>query len=424
MARFLFALPAVLLAVALAPADNWPQWRGPKNDGHSTEKGLPDEWSETKNVVWKAKLPGPGSSTPCVWGDKLFLTVVDGSELALLCIGTDGQEKWKKAVGKGNKAARNDEGNSASASCSTDGERVYALVGDGHLAAYDLNGNEKWVVDLQEKYGKFEIQFGGHWTPALHKGRLYVTPLHRSFKSILCFDAATGKELWKADRKTDSPPRVESPDVYASPFVWENGDKAALIVHGDDYCTAHSLKDGAELWRVTELNPKGSYNRAWRAVSSPLVTPDLIVVPSCKNGVTVGIDPNTAKGEIGPGATASGELWRVARGTPDVPCPVLVDGTVFVWKENSTLLAWDAKTGKQTGELKLTNERHRASPVYADGKLIVVGRDGTMATAKAKAEPELIAKMKLPDTFTASPAVSGGRIYLRGWNHLWAIGTK
>lgn len=425
MARFLFALPAVLLAVAPAPADNWPQWRGPKNDGHSGEKGLPSEWSEAKNVVWKAKLPGPGSSTPCVWGDKLFLTAVDGADLVLLCVGTDGQEKWKKAVGKGNKAARNDEGNSASASCSTDGERVYALVGDGHLAAYDLNGNEKWVVDLQEKYGKFEIQFGAHWSPVLHKGRLYVTPLHRAFKSIVCFDAATGKELWKAERKTDSPPRVESPDVYASPFVWENGDKAALIVHGDDYCTAHSLTDGKELWRVTELNPKANYNRAWRAVSSPLVTPDLIVVPSCKNGVTVGVDPNKATGEIGPGATANGELWRVARGTPDVPCPILVDGTVFIWKENANLLAWDAKTGTQTGELaKLTSERHRASPVYADGKLIVVGRDGTMATVKPSKEPELITKMKLPDTFTASPAVSGGRIYLRGWNHLWAIGTK
>nr|MCU0703373.1 PQQ-like beta-propeller repeat protein [Fimbriiglobus sp.] len=292
----------------------------------------------------------------------------------------------------------------------------------GSLVAYDFAGNEKWKVDTVAKYGKFEIQFGAHWSPVLHQGKLYVCLMHRKLQQIICFDAKTGKEEWKADRTSDG--KGESPDVYSSPFVWEKGNKAALIVHGNDYCTAHDLKDGKELWRVTELNPKAKYNMAWRAVSSPLVTPDLIIVPSCKNGVTVAVDPNTAKGEIAPDAKTAGELWRIPKDTPDVPCPILVNGTLFVWKENSNLLAYDAKTGKKTGELKLTNERHRASPVFADGKLILVGREGNMATVKAKPEPETIEKMKLPDTFTASPAVSGGRIYLRGWNHLWAIGTK
>jgi len=418
-----FALLAALAPVALA--ENWPQWRGPKNDGHSSETKLPSKWSETENVVWKCKMPGPGSGTPCVWDDKIFLTAAEEKDLVLVCVGTDGKEKWKKPLGSGNKEAQRGEGNSASASCSTDGERVYALVGNGTLAAYDLAGNEKWSVDCVKKYGEFKIQFGAHWSPVLHKGKLYVTIMHRGVQEIVCFDAKTGKEEWKADRKSDSPAGVESPDVYCSPFIWEKGDKAALIVHGNDYCTAHSLKDGSELWRVTELNPKKSYNRAWRAVSSPLVTPDLIIVPSCKNGVTVAIDPSKAKGDINPGDTKAGELWRIAKDTPDVPCPTLVGDTLFIWKENSNLLAYDAKTGKKTGELKVTNERHRASPVYADGKLIVVGREGTMAVVDPKPEPSLIGDViKLKDTFTASPAVSGGRIYLRGWNNLWAIGTK
>jgi outer membrane protein assembly factor BamB len=422
---------ALALAAALAPlapvpksstADQWPQWRGPNNDGHSPATGLPDKWSENENVLWKCKLPGPGAGTPCIWGDHIFLTAVGDKALLLVCIGTDGKVKWEKPIGAGNKAARGDEGNSASASCSTDGELVYAFVGDGSLVAYDFAGNEKWKVDTVAKYGKFEIQFGAHWSPVLHQGKLYVCLMHRKLQQIICFDAKTGKEEWKADRTSDG--KGESPDVYSSPFVWEKGNKAALIVHGNDYCTAHDLKDGKELWRVTELNPKAKYNMAWRAVSSPLVTPDLIIVPSCKNGVTVAVDPNTAKGEIAPDAKTAGELWRIPKDTPDVPCPILVNGTLFVWKENSNLLAYDAKTGKKTGELKLTNERHRASPVFADGKLILVGREGNMATVKAKPEPETIEKMKLPDTFTASPAVSGGRIYLRGWNHLWAIGTK
>jgi outer membrane protein assembly factor BamB len=403
-------------------AENWPQWRGPKNDGHSTETKLPSKWDEKTNIVWKAKLPGPGASTPCIWDKAIFLTAVVDKDLVLMRVDTDGEERWKKTIGNGNKAARGDEGNSASASCSTDGKLVYAFVGDGTLIACDFNGYEKWKVETAKDYGDFSIQFGAHWTPVLYKGKLYVCLMHRKAQLIVCFDATTGKELWKADRESDG--KGESPDVYASPFIWEKGDKAQLIVHGNDYCTGHDLKDGKEIWRVTELNPKNNYNRAWRAVSSPLVSEDLIVVPSCKNGVTVGIDPNKAKGEIKPDAKDNGELWRIAKDTPDVPCPILVDKTVFIWKENQSLLAYDAKTGKSTGSLKITSERHRASPVLADGKLILVGRDGNMATVKPTAEPELIEKMKLPDTFTASPAVSGGRIYLRGWNYLWAVGEK
>ncbi len=413
----------LLLCTLPAAADNWPQWRGPKNDGHSAETKLPDKWSETDNIVWKCKMPGPGASTPCVWKDHIFVTAVADKDLVLICVGTDGKEKWTKTLGGGNKAARGDEGNSASASCTTDGERVYAFVGDGHLAAYDFAGEQKWIIDTAKEFGKFEIQFGAHWSPVLHKGKLYVTLMHRKAQKILCYDAAKGKLEWEADRKSDG--KGESPDVYCSPLIWENGDKAALIVHGNDYCTGHSLKDGGELWRVTELNPKKNYNNAWRAVSSPLVTPDLIVVPSCKNGVTVGIDPNKAKGDIAPGDTAAGELWRIAKDTPDVPCPTLVGDTLYIWKETNNLLTYETKTGKKTGELKVTNERHRASPVYADGKLLVVGREGTMAWVTAKPEPEMVGeKIKLKDTFTASPAISGGRIYLRGWDSLWAIGTK
>ncbi|MCP6406740.1 hypothetical protein NL481_27440, partial [Klebsiella pneumoniae] len=85
---------------------------------------------------------------------------------------------------------------------------------------------------------------------------------------------------------------------YCSPFVWDGPGGPLLIAHGDDYCTAHKLADGAEVWRVQGLNPMTSYNRAWRAVSSPLVTPDLIVVPSCKNGVTVAVDPAKARGGV------------------------------------------------------------------------------------------------------------------------------
>ena len=420
MTRPLLAALVLALVSTSAFAENWPQWRGPKNDGMSTEKGLPAKWSAEENIVWKAKLPGPGASTPCVWGEHIFVTAQEENGLSLICIGTDGKEKWAQKLSGGTGKARGDEGNLASASCSTDGKLVFAFVGSGELVAYDFAGKEVWKIDTVKTYGKYDIQFGGHWTPVLYKGKLYVTLMHRKLQTIFCFDAATGKEDWKLPRVSDG--RGESPDVYSSPFVWEKGEKALLIVHGNDYCTAHELADGKEVWRVTELNPKKNYNTAWRAVSSPLVTPDLIVVPSCKQHPTVAIDPNGATGEIAPGAPA--EKWRF-KSTPDVPSPLLVDGVVYLMGASGQLTAIDAKSGKELYNLRATNERHRANPAYFDGKILLVGREGNMVVVKpGTTADDTPTKNKLPDTFTGSPAISGGRIYLRGWNYLWAIGSK
>jgi outer membrane protein assembly factor BamB len=415
------AMTRVLLLAGLfcmpAFADNWPQWRGPKNDGHSAETGLPTEWGNGKGVLWNCPLPGPGAATPCVWNDRIFLTAQTDDSLTLLCIGTDGKEKWKATLGSGSGRFRGDEGNLASASCSSDGKHVYTLVGNGIFTAHTLDGKEVWKQDLQKIYGQFKIQFGGHWTPVLHGDKLYLQLFHRGIQALICFDTATGKEVWKADRKSDG--KGESPDVYASCFVWTKGDKALLIAHGNDYCTAHSLNDGAEVWRVAELNPKARYNNAWRAVSSPLVTPDLIVVPSCKRGVTVGVDPNTAKGTISPG---NGELWRIAKDTPDVPSPVLVPGAVVIMGEGGTVYGYDPKSGDKLFENRITNMRHRANPVVADGKVYLLGREGVTVVIKAGNTFEQLASNKLPDVFTASPAISGGKIYLRGWKDLYCIG--
>jgi len=416
----LLALAVMLLPTA-ARAD-WPQWRGPANDGISPEKiALPTEWGPDKNIVWKAKMPGPGSSTPCVSGDKIFLTAQAAGDIVLVCYGTDGTEQWKRKLGPGAGRFRNDEGNSASASCSTDGKLVFAFAGNGTLAAHDFAGKEVWSVDCQQKYGQFNIQFGAHWTPVLYQGRLYVQLFHRGTQQLVALDATTGTEVWAVKRTSDSKPGTESPDVYASPVIWVKGDKALLLAHGNDYCTAHRLTDGGEVWRVGELNPKATYNSHWRAVSSPLATPDLVVVPSCKGGVTVGVDP-AATGLILPGT--AGEKWRMPRGTPDVPSPLLADGVLYLMGETGTLTAIEPATGGVLATLRVTTERHRANPVYADGKLILVGRDGTMPVVKPGKEPEVLAKNKLKDTFTASPAVTGGRIYLRGWEYLYAVGTK
>lgn len=419
-------LLAFVLAVSAAPtrADNWPQWRGPKNDGLSAEKNLPIEWDADKNVVWKLKLPGMGAGTPVVWGDKIFFTSVDGDNIVLMCVTTDGKEKWKKELSNtGAKRYRNPSGadvSDASASCSTDGKHVWACSGNGNLACFTVDGTQVWTLDLQ-KYGKYNIQFGCHWTPVLYKDKLYLQVMHRNTQIVLALEAATGKEVWKKDRPGFG--MGESPDTYASAFIWEGKGEALLIAHGNDYCTAHKLDTGEEVWRVQGLNP--SSNRAWRFVSCPLVTSDLIVVPSCKTGPTVGLNPIGAKGDITSDNKA--ELWRLNSSntfrTPDVVSPIRIDDIVYL-SGDGPFWALDAKTGKEIYRKQLTGFVHRGQMVAADYKIYVTAANGKTDVVQAGKEFHKLTTNSLPDTIFGGPAIADGRLYFRGYNYLWAIGTK
>jgi outer membrane protein assembly factor BamB len=417
--RYLVAAGCIVaLWSAVARADNWPQWRGPSHDGVSKETGIATEWSADKNVVWKVDLPGMGSSTPAIWGKHIFLTSQEGNDLVLVCISTEGKELWKRKLATGNRTYRRDEGNDASASPSTDGKHVYAFVGPGEFVCFDFEGKEIWRFNAQKRYGKFDIQFGLHSTPVLHGDRLYMQLIHSGGAWVIAIDKANGKDVWKVARPSDGTDECEH--SYASAVLWTKGKDAYLIAHGNDYATAHSLKDGAEIWRVGDLNPKGRYNPTLRFVASPVATPDLIVIPSAKNGPVVGIKPD-AKGRVKPGS--SSELWRRPRETPDVPSPLVHGGLVYLGGEWGSLICLDAKTGKEHYFIKRvhTRVRHRASPVYADGKVFLTARDGTVNVVKAGPTYKLLATNKLPDQVTASPAISNGRIYIRGWKALYAI---
>jgi outer membrane protein assembly factor BamB len=417
-AIFVLSLAAAAPLRPVPRADNWPQWRGPTYDGVSKETNLPAEWSETKNIVWKLPMPGMGSSTPAVWGDRIFLTSQDGPNLVLLCASTEGKELWRHKLGTGERKARGDEGNMASASPSTDGVHVWAFVGTGDLVCCDLDGKEAWRIDLQERYGRFKNQFGMHSTPLLHGDRLYLQLIHSGGAWVIALDKATGKEVWKVERKSDG--KDECEHSYASPCLWQVGKEAYLITHGNDYAIAHRLEDGSEIWRVGDLNPKNKYNRTLRFVASPVAVSDLIVVPSAKNGPVVAVKPD-ASGTINNGD--AGEVWRMAHNTPDVPSPLVHDGLVYLCRENGVLICLDARTGKVHYEHRTHDTRHRASPVFADGKVYLTARDGVVTVVKAGPTFEILATNRLPDEMTASPAVANGRIYLRGWKTLYAIGA-
>lgn len=417
IARLLtLAIAAAMIGVLQAQAENWPQWRGPRNDGTSQEAGLPVRWSKTENVAWRLALPGPAGATPVVWGDRIFLTSAKGRDLVLLCVDTSGKLLWDRVVGSGDQEVRGDEGNSASPSPSTDGKHVWSMMGTGDFACYDLAGNEAWRFNLQDRYGKFNIQFGMTSTPVLDSDRLYLQLLHTGAALVLCLDKATGNEIWKQHRASDA--RAECEHSYASPILYRDRDHEFLLTHGCDYIVAHRLADGGEIWRCGGLNPKGRYNPTLRFVASPVAAEGLVVVPSAKNGPVLGISPD-AMGDIS--ETEQGHVWTRPQNTPDVPSPLVHDGIAYLCRENGVLIAMDAKTGRQLYEERTEPQRHRASPVFADGKIYVTARNGVVTVVKAGPTFEILASNDLGEAISASPAISGGRLYLRTFDALYAI---
>ncbi|MBX7105241.1 MAG: PQQ-like beta-propeller repeat protein [Gemmataceae bacterium] len=415
------AFGLLIVGPGAASAENWPQWRGPGNDGLSHETKLATTWDDTKNIAWKLAMPAAAGSTPAVWGDKLFLTSEDGADVVLMCVGTDGKERWRQKLGGHNgRKYMSGEGNNASASPSTDGQHVWAFDGAGHLACYTVDGKQVWSLNTQEKYGSFRIQHGMHNTPVIDGDRLYMNLLHSNAWLVIAFDKTTGKELWKHERQSDA--TAENEQSYASPSVWRQGGTAYLVVHGNDYCTAHSLDDGKELWRLAGLNPQRpgeQYHRTQRFVASPVVSADLIVVPTAKKGPVVAVKPD-ARGKIEPGG--AGELWRLPRSTPDVPSPLIHDGLVYLCGESGLLTCVDAKTGKEVyPPEQLHKAIYRASPVAADGKIYLLARDGVATVIKAGRSYEKLAENKLTDDTSASLAIANGTIYIRGWKNLYAI---
>src|SRR5262249_47948564 len=155
-----------------------------------------------------------GGATPVVWGERIFLTSADKGDLVLMCVSTDGKEMWKRKLGSGDKMFRNQ----ASPSPCTDGTHVWAYLGTGDFACYDVEGKEVWKFNAQERYGNFDIMHGMHTTPLLHGDRLYLALMHNKGQWVICLDKATGKEVWKVDRPTDGV--FEGRHNYTSPCLW------------------------------------------------------------------------------------------------------------------------------------------------------------------------------------------------------------
>ncbi|MXX12096.1 MAG: PQQ-binding-like beta-propeller repeat protein, partial [Gemmatimonadetes bacterium] len=212
----------MVCVLALVPlsvdADNWPQWRGPQQDGVSTAKNLPASWSLEKNIIWKAELPSWSGSTPVIWGDRIFLTSPSpaqrpeeqepgGPEIYILCLSKkDGSELWRYKLDEGNVLRR--KHNKTSPSPVTDGAHVWVITGNGVVTCLDMDGKAVWSRDLQEDYGRFGLLFGYASSPILYDGKLILQVLHGMRTDdpsyVVALDASSGKEVWRKERPTDA----------------------------------------------------------------------------------------------------------------------------------------------------------------------------------------------------------------------------
>jgi outer membrane protein assembly factor BamB len=426
---FCAAAVTSLLAVPDPDAERfWAQWRGPYGTGVSKRASPPFEWSEKKNVRWKVEIPGRGSASPVVWGDRIFvLTAVpvgveataehaprgasrDVHRFIVLAIDRrSGKVAWQQTAReeRPHEASHPDNGTWASSSAMTDGERVYAWFESRGMYAYDMNGKLLWQKDLGDK--NMRMQFGEGSTPVLHGNRIVIVWDHQGQSFIVALDKLTGQEVWRAAR--------EEIDTWATPLVVEMEGRAQVVTNGMNRLRSYDLETGKIVWETqgTTMN----------AIPSPVAADGMVFVASGFRGNSLkAIRLADARGDItGTKAIA----WTLDRDTPYVPSPLLYDGVLYLLKSNSGILsAFDARTGKPHYQLQRLEGIAEvfASPVGASGRVYVTGRDGTTLVIRHGPTYEVIARNTLDDGFDASPALVDNEIYLRGYKYLYGIAAN
>ena len=416
-------LVAMATAATLS-AENWPQWRGPAKNGVSTERGLPLKWSTTENITWKLAMPGRSGSTPIIWGETIFLNIgtADRSgDLELWALDrADGRIRWKKHIAGGNHVERKQ--NMSSPSPVTDGQTVWVMTGVGILKAFDFNGKELWMRDIQKDYGRFGLNWGYASSPLLYDGDLFVQVLHGMKTDdpsyLLRIEGKSGKTLWRTERPTRA--IEESPDSYTTPAVLQVGkapNSVEIVVTGGDVVTAHDPGSGRELWRMDGLNPTN--NPANRIIASPVTSGDIVIAPTRERPMLA--IKGGGRGDV----TRTHRLWSFDNG-PDVPTPVSDGKLVYTITDRGVAYALELATGRVVyGPQRLRPDSYSASPVLADERIYVTSEnEGLTSVYRAGPKFELLAENPLEDYCLSSPAISEGQIFIRTTGHLWAIGQR
>lgn len=404
-------IAALLIGLVIAPSlrgENWPQWRGPQRTGVTADHGAPTTWSPTENVVWKAPLPGTGTSNPIVWDDRVFVTASDGrdqGELHVICFARDtGRELWHRRLWGTAPTLFYPKNGMAGPSPVTDGRHVWAFFGSGDVFCFDVDGGLIWQRSLAAEYGEFENRFAATSSPLLFDGSLIVQCDHYGASYVAALDAATGANRWKADR----------PEVWlswSSPQIVRTGERDELIICGSEKLDGYDPCTGERLWTVRGL--------ARECVPTPVLADGLLISDSGPNGVHVAVRPG-GRGDV----TDSHVAWRNDRGTSFVPSPIVVGRRYYLAEDKGILSCLDVATGELAWRKRLGG-KFTASPVAVDGKLYFTDERGVTLVLDAAADEYVeLARNEIGEDVHASPAVAHGKIFLRTDKHLICIGAK
>lgn len=428
----ILAVAMVTASLAQGPRDanNWAQWRGPLDTGVATKADPPIEWSENKNIVWKVPVPGQGLSSPIVWGNRIYLTAaiphgdpvdppvgvrpgahnnilkVRQTKFVVIAIDrTNGKTIWQKTVRDSlPHESRHDTGSYASASPITDGERIYAFFGSNGLFALDREGKVLWDDDPGDMHTKHGHGEGA--SPALYGDTLVLNWDHEGPSFIIAYDKKTGKRLWKNDR--------DEPTSWSSPHVVVHEGKPQVVVSAANRIRSYDLKSGKLIWECGGL----SHN----VVAGPVSQEGLVICGSSyEKQAILGITLKGARGDLTGGDNVA---WIKRRDTPYVPSLLLYKGLVYFHRHyQGVLTCLDAKTGKEIyARARLTGIRNvYASPVAASGRIYITSLEGETVVFSAGPTPEALSQNTLDDSFSASAALVGNQLILRGHKSLYCI---
>jgi outer membrane protein assembly factor BamB len=394
-------------------------------------------------VRWKVAVPGKGLASPVIWGDRIFLTtaVPTGKkvELEVPENETERERAWRlrgiqpemvqrytvmaldRATGKVlwedapveelPHEGTHGDGSWASASPVTDGEHLIVSFGSRGVFGYTLDGKKLWSKDL----GDMETRngFGEGSSPALHGDTVVINWDHEGEDFIVALDKATGEERWRKQR--------DEPTSWSTPLVVEHGGRAQVVVAATEATRAYDLKTGDVLWEVPGMTVN--------TIPTPVEQDGVVFVMSGFRGnlaqaIRLGDVVKKAESSEGAASEDGRVLWSLDRDTPYVPSPVLYQGTLYFLKSNNGIVT---AVNAASGEVLYGPERLPgisgvyASPVAAEGRIYILGRDGNAVVLKHGAKFEVLAENTLDDRFDASPAIVGDELYLRGHEHLYAI---
>ena len=401
IARRFVLLALALPLAALRASAQWPEFRGPTGQGHSSERGLPLEWSETRNVRWKVPVPGRGWSSPSIADGRVWMTTaVENRGSSLRAIAYDletGRESVNVEVFHvGRPAAMNPKNSRASPTPIVEGDRVYVHFGADGTAALTTAGEIVWKTRLP-----YESQHGNGASPILYGDLLIVSCDGSDAAFVVALDKRTGKTKWKTWR------RQPWDQAYSTPLVIRVGERDEIVSAGAYRAAAYEPLSGKEIWRVSYADgfsnvPRPVYGHGLIYIATGFQEPSLVAVR---------VD---GSGDV----TKTHVAWTLRRGAPLTPSPLLVGDELYVVNDGGILSCLDAKTGETVWVQRLGGA-YSASPIFADGRIYFLSEEGMARVIAPGREFRVLATNRLDGDALGSMAVAAGSIFIRTNSYLY-----